>query len=76
MDYGQETKILYVVRDNSGLSVQSGLYVFLIWLDVKTIVFTDVFVWFIWVFDIALITGGLMVTFKDKKPNDEKGKKL
>ena len=36
-----------------------------------TIVFSDFCFWFIWVFGIALITGGLIVTFKDKKPEDD-----
>ena len=35
-------------------------------------VFYDLLILLIWVFVIALITGGLIVTFKDKKPKDEK----
>jgi hypothetical protein len=29
----------------------------------------------LWTFLIALVTGGLIVTFKDKKPKDEKDNK-
>ncbi len=31
-----------------------------------TITTSDFYLWFIWVFGIALITGGLIITFKDK----------
>jgi hypothetical protein len=45
--------------------------VFLFFSLGSTIVFSDFCFWFIWMFGIALITGGLIVTFKDKKPKDE-----
>ena len=45
--------------------------VFLFFSLGATIVFSDFCFWFIWVFGIALITGGLIVTFKDKKTKDE-----
>jgi len=61
-----------VVRDNSGLSVQSGFSVFFVR---GPILFSDFGLWFIWVVGIGLITGGLIVTFKDRKPKDEEKNK-
>jgi hypothetical protein len=41
--------------------------VFLFFSIGEIIVFPDICRWLIWVFGIVLITGGLIVTFKEKK---------
>jgi hypothetical protein len=44
--------------------------VFLFFSIGEIIVFSDFCLLFIWVFGIALITVGLIITFKDKKPKE------